>query len=106
MLALVVEHRDELRVLVGPAGERVEEQLEADVARGLADRAHEREVGAREGDRVVACVLQHLRAGGDRGDVCSGVWRSAASATASAARMRRSSSMTPTSSCHAGSSRA
>src|SRR5271154_5416056 len=37
--AIVVQHRDELGVLVWPARERVEKELESNVARGLADRS-------------------------------------------------------------------
>ncbi len=66
---VVVEDGHQRRVLVRPAGERVEEQLEADAARGLADGAHEREVGAGEGDGIVDVLLQHLDACGDGVDV-------------------------------------
>ena len=50
---VVVEGGLQGGVLVRPARERVEKELEADVPRGVADRAHEREVRAGEGERIV-----------------------------------------------------
>ncbi len=71
--ALVVEHGHEKRMLVGPAGERVEKELEPDVVRRLADCTHEGEVGSSEGDGIVGVFEHHLSAGGDRADVVFGV---------------------------------
>ena len=56
-------------MLVGPAGERVEEQLEPDAARGPADRAHQGDVGAGERHGVVRVLGEHLHARRDGVDV-------------------------------------
>ena len=51
-VAAIEEHMNQLGVLVGEARERVEEQLERDVLRGVNHRPHEGDVPARERDGI------------------------------------------------------
>lgn len=66
-IASIEQHVDELGMLVGETGERVEEHLEGDVLGGVNDRSHEGNVPARKGYGVAnpVTLLFGPRAQGD-----------------------------------------